>query len=155
MQSSRGREIESVSSQMRFTVLIVAFVACAASIHAPDHRQPLAGRRRAINPTAQVELVAAKKAETKPHAVLPAAYAACGLATTAAWTRIVFTTIRSNQPLGMMMPTYQHGLRSMLNVPSWERHSAHPFWGSLLHTVGPGWHSCPLSGAVPMVLTAL
>uniref|UniRef100_A0A7S3AHN2 Uncharacterized protein n=1 Tax=Haptolina ericina TaxID=156174 RepID=A0A7S3AHN2_9EUKA len=32
------------------------------------------------------------------------------MATTAAWTTIVLTTIRSNQPVGMMMPTYQHGL---------------------------------------------
>jgi hypothetical protein len=57
-----------------------------------------------------VDLVAARKAEPKPHGFLPLAYSACGLATTAAWSRIVFTTIRSNQPLGMMMPTYQHGL---------------------------------------------
>ena len=57
-----------------------------------------------------MDLVAARKAEPKPHGWLPAAYSACGLATTAAWSRIVFTTIRSNQPLGAMMPTYQHGL---------------------------------------------
>ena len=91
-------------------ITLLAFVACNASLHAPDRRRPLAARRRAINPTAQMDLVAARKAEPKPHGFLPLAYSACGLATTAAWSRIVFTTIRSNQPLGMMMPTYQHGL---------------------------------------------
>jgi len=95
---------------MRSLLLItVALVACNASLNAPD-RRPLAARRRAIEPTARVDLVAARKAEPKPHGWLPAAYSACGLATTAAWSRIVFTTIRSNQPLGAMMPTYQHGL---------------------------------------------
>jgi len=88
--------------------LVVA--ACAASIQAPDHRRPLAARQRVVNPTAQADLVAARSAEPKPHTFLPAAYAACGFATTAAWTRIVFTTVRSNQPYGMMMPSYQHGL---------------------------------------------
>ena len=96
---------------MRSLLLItVAFVACNASLNAPDRRRPLAARRRPIEPTARADLVAARKAEPKPHGWLPAAYSACGLATTAAWSRIVFTTIRSNQPLGMMMPTYQHGL---------------------------------------------
>ena len=92
---------------LRSLLITLAFVACNASLHAPDRRRPLA---RAINPTAQVDLVAARKAEPKPHGFLPLAYSACGLATTAAWSRIVFTTIRSNQPQGMMMPTYQHGL---------------------------------------------
>ena len=96
---------------MRSLLLItVAFVACNASLNAPDRRRPLAARRRAIDPTARVDHLAARRAEPKPHGWLPAAYSACGLATTAAWSRIVFTTIRSNQPLGMMMPTYQHGL---------------------------------------------
>ena len=96
---------------MRSLLLItVAFVACNASLYAPDRRRPLAARRRPIEPTARADLVAARKTEPKPHGWLPAAYSACGLATTAAWSRIVFTTIRSNQPLGMMMPTYQHGL---------------------------------------------
>ena len=97
-------------SMLRTLLFTLTFVACNASLHAPDRRRPLAARRRAINPTAQVDLVAARKAEPKPHGFLPLAYSACGLATTAAWSRIVFTTIRSNQPLGMMMPTYQHGL---------------------------------------------
>ena len=95
---------------MRSLLITLALVACNASLHAPDRRRPLAARRRAISPTAQVDLVAARKAEPKPPGLLPLAYSACGLATTAAWSRIVFTTIRSNQPLGMMMPTYQHGL---------------------------------------------
>ena len=36
-------------------------------------------------------------------------YAMAGIATTAAWTTVVYTTIRSNQPLGALMPTWQHG----------------------------------------------
>lgn len=95
---------------LRSLLITLAFVACNASLHAPDRRRPLAAGRRAIDPTAQVDLVAARKAEPKPPGFLPLAYSACGLATTAAWSRIVFTTIRSNQPQGMMMPTYQHGL---------------------------------------------
>mmetsp|Transcript_13998 Transcript_13998/g.30485 ORF Transcript_13998/g.30485 Transcript_13998/m.30485 type:complete len:392 (+) Transcript_13998:3-1178(+) len=37
------------------------------------------------------------------------AYSATGLATTAAWSTMVYTTIRSNQPQGAMMPCWQHG----------------------------------------------
>eukprot|EP00617_Octactis_speculum_P018074 CAMPEP_0185760628 /NCGR_PEP_ID=MMETSP1174-20130828/19536_1 /TAXON_ID=35687 /ORGANISM="Dictyocha speculum, Strain CCMP1381" /LENGTH=315 /DNA_ID=CAMNT_0028441531 /DNA_START=257 /DNA_END=1204 /DNA_ORIENTATION=+ len=37
-------------------------------------------------------------------------YRACGLATSAAWTTVVLTAIRSNQPLGAIMPSSTHGL---------------------------------------------
>ena len=37
------------------------------------------------------------------------AYLAAGAATTAAWSTMVYTTIRSNQPQGAMMPCWQHG----------------------------------------------
>lgn len=43
-----------------------------------------------------------------PTKFLKWAYSACGLATTAAWSTMVYTTIRSNQPLGAMMPCWQH-----------------------------------------------
>jgi len=36
------------------------------------------------------------------------AYGACGVATTAAWSTAVYTTVRSNQPPGAMMPCWQH-----------------------------------------------
>ena len=36
------------------------------------------------------------------------AYGACGIATTAAWSTAVYTTVRSNQPLGAIMPCWQH-----------------------------------------------
>jgi len=49
-------------------------------------------------------------ANCKPPAVLANAYRACGIATTAAWGKIVLETIASNAPKGMMMPSYQHGL---------------------------------------------
>lgn len=55
---------------------------------------------------------------TKPPALLQWAYKACGLATTAAWSTIVYTTIRSNQPLGAMMPTVQHGLFARIGALS-------------------------------------
>jgi len=38
------------------------------------------------------------------------AYLAAGAATTAAWSTMVYTTIRSNQPQGAMMPSWQHGV---------------------------------------------
>jgi len=53
--------------------------------------------------------VAAKTVQPKPPGFLQLAYSACGLATTAAWTTVVLTTIRSNQPAGAMMPSALHG----------------------------------------------
>mmetsp|Transcript_31142 Transcript_31142/g.45583 ORF Transcript_31142/g.45583 Transcript_31142/m.45583 type:complete len:395 (+) Transcript_31142:110-1294(+) len=43
-----------------------------------------------------------------PAQFLKWAYGACGLATTAAWSTALFTTVRSNQPVGAMMPCWQH-----------------------------------------------
>jgi hypothetical protein len=105
---------------------ILAFLASAAAIQAPDHRRPLANWRRAITPTAFKEadhepFSLAKKwraAKKEPRALLQIAYSACGLATTAAWTAVVLTTIRSNQPLGMMMPTLEHGLFARIGALS-------------------------------------
>lgn len=45
-----------------------------------------------------------------PPALLRVAYAAQGLATSAAWTTVVWTTIRSNQPLGAVMPSATHAV---------------------------------------------
>ena len=93
-------------------LLFIAFTASAAAIHAPDNRRTAV--RRAISPT---ELVAAKKID-KPPNFLQAAYSAAGLATSAAWTTVVWTTIRSNQPLGAMMPSVQHGIFARTSVLS-------------------------------------
>jgi hypothetical protein len=57
-----------------------------------------------------MDLIASKHSERKPPPFLRFAYSACGLATTATWFTVVRTTIRSNQPLGAMMPTPQHCL---------------------------------------------
>ena len=47
---------------------------------------------------------------SEPPKMLKWAYAAAGAATTAAWSTMVYTTIRSNQPPGAMMPSPQHGV---------------------------------------------
>lgn len=65
-----------------------------------------------------------------PRRFLAAAYSACGLATTAAWTAIVITTIRSNQPVGQLMPTFQHGLFARIGALS-----AVPLIGSTFATL--------------------
>mmetsp|Transcript_18191 Transcript_18191/g.20580 ORF Transcript_18191/g.20580 Transcript_18191/m.20580 type:complete len:407 (-) Transcript_18191:158-1378(-) len=53
---------------------------------------------------------------SKPPGFLKYAYKAVGAATIAAWTTIVLTTIRSNQPLGAMMPCWQHPLANQISV---------------------------------------
>lgn len=57
-------------------------------------------------------------AKTPRFSFLKWAYSACGIATAAAWTTIVLTTIRANQPIGMMMPSYQHGIVNRMSVLS-------------------------------------
>jgi len=95
------------------TSLIVALAASGAAIHAPGSRLILArGRGKA-----EAELVAAKTLD-KPHPFLKSAYSAVGLATTAAWSTVVFTTIRSNQPLGAMMPSSTHAVFARTSVLS-------------------------------------
>ena len=49
---------------------------------------------------------------------------------TAAWTTVVLTTIRSNQPLGAMMPSVQHGIFARTSVLS-----AVPLIGSCFATL--------------------
>lgn len=75
---------------MRTLLIALAFAASAASVHAPDHRRrPLVGLKTALGHRG--DLVAAKKVESKPPGFLSAAYAACGLATTASWWTVVRT----------------------------------------------------------------
>ncbi|KAL9179163.1 hypothetical protein ACHAXT_008453 [Thalassiosira profunda] len=47
-------------------------------------------------------------AKPPPARLLRWAYAAAGAATTGAWATMTYTTIRSNQPPGAMMPCWQH-----------------------------------------------
>jgi hypothetical protein len=53
-----------------------------------------------------------------PTKFLRWAYSAAGLATTAAWSTMVYTTIRSNQPQGAMMPCWQHGFFARIGAMS-------------------------------------
>jgi len=49
-------------------------------------------------------------------AILKWAYSAVGLGTMTAWTTIVLTTVRSNQPAGAMMPCPQHPIVNRISV---------------------------------------
>lgn len=57
----------------------------------------------------ETDLRGGAKEKRSAPAFLKWAYAACGIATTAAWSRCVLTAIRSNQPPGAVMPNFQHG----------------------------------------------
>jgi hypothetical protein len=54
----------------------------------------------------------------KPPALLKWAYSACGFATTAAWSTCVYIAIRSNQPMGAVMPSWQHGVFARIGALS-------------------------------------
>lgn len=56
--------------------------------------------------------------QAKPPGLLKLAYSATGIATTGAWSTVVWTTIRSNQPLGAMMPSVEHGLFARMGALS-------------------------------------
>ena len=98
------------------SLLIVALTASASAIHAPDRRR--LGGRRAIMPSFKDDDLLAAKVKPKPPGILTAAYGACGAATMGAWTAVVWTTIRSNQPVGAMMPSVQHGIFARAGVLS-------------------------------------
>ena len=61
---------------------------------------------------------AAADAAGGPPKYLRWAYAATGVATTAAWATMTYTTIRSNQPQGAMMPCWQHGVFARIGAMS-------------------------------------
>ena len=117
---------------MRCCLITLALVASTTAILAKDQRHirskisKSTGRndlvavnfRSTISKSAcRDELVAAKKL-TKPPPILQKAYSLCGVATTAAWATVVRTTIRSNQPLGAMMPSPQHRIFASAGVLS-------------------------------------
>jgi len=53
-----------------------------------------------------------------PVKLLQWAYAAAGMATTAGWGTMAYTTIRDNQPAGAMMPCWQHPLFARIGAMS-------------------------------------
>jgi len=53
-----------------------------------------------------------------PVKLLQWAYAAAGLATTAGWGTMAYTTIRDNQPAGAMMPCWQHPVFARIGAMS-------------------------------------
>lgn len=53
-----------------------------------------------------------------PVKLLRWAYAAAGVATTAGWGTMVYTTIRDNQPAGAMMPAWQHPVFARIGAMS-------------------------------------
>jgi hypothetical protein len=118
-----------ICSLLKVLLLVTLAVAASASaIHAPDmNRRPLLALvgRRAIKTTPVKNDVwdmnrggGGREHASKPPIFLQRAYSACGLATTAAWTLVTLTTIRSNQPLGAMMPTFQHCLFARIGALS-------------------------------------
>jgi len=96
--------------------VIATLVASASAIHAPERRR--LGGRRAIMPSFKDDDLVAAQVKPKPPGFLSAAYGACGAATMGAWTAVVWTTIRSNQPVGAMMPSVQHGIFARTSVLS-------------------------------------
>jgi len=82
-----------------------------------NHRQPSV-KKDFVSVNADLRGGGKEGEMAKPPAFLKWAYSAVGLATTAAWTTTVMTTIRSNQPLGATMPCYQHGLVNRISVLS-------------------------------------
>ena len=103
---------------MRSLLITLALATSSATVHAPDNRRPLAGRRVVAPSVKGHELIAAKKLDDKPPGFLSSAYKACGLATASAWTTVVLTTIRSNQPAGALMPSWQHPVFARASVLS-------------------------------------
>jgi hypothetical protein len=53
-----------------------------------------------------------------PVKLLRWVYAAAGVATTAGWGTMVYTTIRDNQPAGAMMPCWQHPVFARIGAMS-------------------------------------
>mmetsp|Transcript_21464 Transcript_21464/g.31818 ORF Transcript_21464/g.31818 Transcript_21464/m.31818 type:complete len:393 (-) Transcript_21464:198-1376(-) len=53
-----------------------------------------------------------------PVKLLQWAYAAAGMATTAGWGTMAYTTIRDNQPAGAMMPCWQHPVFARIGAMS-------------------------------------
>jgi hypothetical protein len=89
-------------------------VASATAIRLPN-RQPSTARCLAKQ---EDDLVAAKSLAPKPPGFLGPAYKAAGLATTAAWFKVVTHTIRSNAPPGAIMPSSLHAPFARMGVLS-------------------------------------
>jgi hypothetical protein len=133
----RGNKQHATMINSLLTALLLvslASVGSATAIPTLSRRHLLVGIRRAIKTTptpvkndvwsmttrdsVDINRGGGDPDSNKPPALLRRAYAVCGLATTAAWTAVVLTTIRSNQPLGAMMPTFQHGFFAQIGALS-------------------------------------
>ena len=103
-------------SMLRVVAVLALALTSSSAIYAPKRRN--AARQHIMKPSFSEDLVAAKAPKPKPPPFLQYAYAAAGLATTAAWTTVVATTIRSNQPMGALMPSWQHQVFARTSVLS-------------------------------------
>ena len=97
---------------LRHVLLFLALACSSGSMCAPRRRREARARRPAP------DLVAAKPPVPKPPSGLRFAYSACGVATAAAWTKVVVHTIRSNAPPGAIMPSSTHALFARTGVLS-------------------------------------
>jgi len=91
--------------------IVIGFRRATINLHQPkatSHGVPTS----AISTSNGLDVVsrggAAVVGNKPPVKILRWAYAAAGAATTAAWGTMAYTTIRSNQPAGAMMPCWQH-----------------------------------------------
>lgn len=116
-----------------FLFLSIVSSISSTAIHAIRHRpNPInIGFRRALS-SKDLETLNTKKkllseelrggakkvSVRKPCSLLSWAYRVCGIGVTAAWSTIVYTTIRSNQPKGMLMPNAQHGIFARIGAVS-------------------------------------
>ena len=122
---SEERQLKACPKMLVKLVLIFAFAASAAHGHV-QRRRPMVMAMSGVRPISVkehrplslVQSTGSKKLERKPPSLLRMAYSACGLATSAAWTTVVRTTIRSNQPLGALMPSSTHALFARMGVLS-------------------------------------
>ena len=97
---------------------------------APAHAASILPRRSSVEFLGNKDLVtmtcessrggaqSSNPANQVANTTLRRAYLAAGAATTAAWSTMVYTTIRSNQPQGAMMPCWQHGVFARIGAMS-------------------------------------
>jgi len=80
--------------------------------------QMVRGTKRVLQELKPVMVAEASAPQQPVSGAVRAAYCLAGVATTSAWTTVVWTTIRSNQPLGAMMPSVEHGVFARLGALS-------------------------------------
>ena len=105
----------SSNESMKVGLLYPLLVATSTNGIRLHNRQPSTARRLSSQ---EDDLIAAKPLVPKPPDFLGAAYTACGVATTAAWFKVVTHTIRSNAPPGALMPSSFHAPFARMGVLS-------------------------------------